>query len=244
MTRTLVTGVAGCIGTELAAHFLRRGDHVTGLDLREPDTPELTTAETFDFGECDLTSESAVDRELGGRLANDGPYDVVVNNVGLIYSALVVQMADGRVVSHSFDDWRRVLDVTLSAAFYVTASCAKSMVESSTEGVFVNISSVSAHGNRGQAAYSAAKAGINAMTISIAKELGPFGIRVAAIAPGFIDTPSTRSSVSEGQLDRTIKSVPLGRLGTVSEVIDAVQFVVDNGYFHGKVLELDGGLTL
>lgn len=243
MARVLVTGVAGSIGVPLAAHFLERGDEVTGLDVRQPTLPDGIDASAFRFHTCDLAAESEVEATLG-PLLQSGAYDVVVNNVGLIYSALTVGMAGGKPAAHDFADWRRVIDVTLSAAFFVSSLCAKRMIETATPGVIVNISSICATGNRGQAAYSAAKAGINAMTVSMAKELGPFGIRVGAIAPGFMNTESTLAAVPEKHLKATVGRIPLGRLGEVAELLGAVDFVVGNGYFNGKVLELDGGLTL
>jgi len=243
MSRVLVTGVAGSIGAPLAAHFLARGDEVTGLDVREPVLPPATDSKLFDFAACDLSSEGEVEATLAPRLSQ-GPYDVAVNNVGLIYSALTVGMSEGRPAVHSFSDWRRVIDVTLSSTFFVSSLCGKAMIEAGANGVIVNMSSICAAGNRGQAAYSAAKAGMNALTATLAKELGPFGIRVAAIAPGFMNTESTRGAVPEKQLRATVNRIPLGRLGEVSELISAVDFVIQNGYFTGKVLELDGGLTL
>jgi len=118
------------------------------------------------------------------------------------------------------------------------------MIENKGGGVIINISSISAYGNSGQSAYSAAKGALNSMTISQAKELGVFGIRVAAIAPGFIDTPSTLKAMGEDGLKKIRKSIPVRRLGLVSEVCHAVIFIVENQYFTGAVLNLNGGLSI
>jgi 3-oxoacyl-[acyl-carrier protein] reductase len=118
------------------------------------------------------------------------------------------------------------------------------MVASGKRGVVINISSVCARGNPGQAAYSAAKAGMNAMTAALAKELGPMGIRFVAIAPGYFDTASTREHVPPAKLKEIRNAVPLKRLGKLEELSSAVRFVLANEYVNGKVLELDGGLIL
>jgi len=169
---------------------------------------------------------------------------MVVNNAGLIYNSPLLAFKAGELLLHDFDAWQRVLAATLSSAFYVSAHCAKKMIASGRRGCIVNISSICAAGNVGQAAYSAAKAGINAITVSLSKELGPLGVRVAAIAPGFFDTDSTRRAVSEEALSRIKKAIPLQKLGDPDQLYHAIRFIEKNGYFHGKVLELDGGLSL
>ena len=126
----------------------------------------------------------------------------------------------------------------------MTACIVEKMITTRTRGVVVNISSVSAGGNAGQSAYSAAKAGVNALTAVWAKELSPMGIRVVAVAPGFTETDSTKEAVSETALRETIKRVPLRRLGQPEEIAEGVLSVIRNDFFNGKVLELDGGLIV
>jgi 3-oxoacyl-[acyl-carrier protein] reductase len=111
-------------------------------------------------------------------------------------------------------------------------------------GVLINFSSIAAQGNIGQSAYAAAKAALEALTVTWSKELGVFGIRVCAVAPGFIDTPSTREALSQAMVDQWTKQVPLRRLGTASEVTHAVRFILENDYYNGQVLHLDGGLRI
>ena len=106
------------------------------------------------------------------------------------------------------------------------------------------MSSISAHGNAGQSAYSAAKAGVNALTRTWARELGGFGIRFVSIAPGFIDTDSTREALSEENLSRLKDQIPLRRLGEVEHIYQTVRFIVENDYVNGTVLEIDGGLAM
>ena len=117
------------------------------------------------------------------------------------------------------------------------------MVRSRTRGLIVNISSVMAAGNPGQSAYSAAKAGVEALAVTWARELGGFGIRAVAIAPGFIDTPSTRQGLSPERLEDWVRKTPLRRLGTVEEVARAVVYAAENDFVTGTVLEVAGGLV-
>lgn len=238
----LITGVCGDIGSHLASHFLGKGHRVLGFDVsRQPpagcrDNPRLN------FVSCDLTDAKAAAAEIEAFIAQQGPVRILINNLGLIFSHPVLSFVDGQMQGHSASDFDRVVSVSLNAAFYVTVACVKHMLPDG--GVVVNISSVCARGNPGQSAYSAAKAGLNGLTVSQAKELGPMGVRVAAIAPGFIDTSSTRRAMSPDALKKIERSVALRRLGNLEELTHAVQFVVDNSYFTGTVLELDGGLTL
>jgi 3-oxoacyl-[acyl-carrier protein] reductase len=173
-----------------------------------------------------------------------GSADVLVNNAGRLYSAPLVTMTASGVERHDASAWDQILTADLSSVFYMTACIVQRMVATRTRGVIVNISSISAAGNAGQSAYSAAKAGVNALTAVWGKELGPMGIRVVGVAPGFTDTESTRQSLSEAALRATLRKVPLRRLGTPEEIADGVVGVIENDFFNGKVIELDGGLTL
>jgi len=118
------------------------------------------------------------------------------------------------------------------------------MITSGKQGVVVNISSICSRGNKGQAAYSAAKGGLNSLTMALAKELGSLGIRVVALAPGYFDTASTNRNVPPDRLEEITHSVPLKRLGKLEEIFSAVNFILNNAYVNGTVIELNGGLTL
>ena len=240
--KVLITGSSGAFGNYLVDAFLQDGWSVTGIDRATTGNAHDSRG-AWNFIECDITDQQTIAGPLSGA-QDTGPFDVVINNAGLIYSAPLLAFEGGALRLHDFDAWNKVLAATLSSAFYVSAHCAYRMVTSGKSGVIINISSICAEGNVGQAAYSAAKAGVNAMTVSLSKELGSLGIRVAAIAPGFFDTASTRRAMSEEALRKIRKSIPLGRLGEPRHLYHAVKFIIDNGYFHGKVLELDGGLTI
>lgn len=240
MTSVLITGVSGDLGLQLAIHFLRRKCHVVGLDIREPGAVASEFGPQFEFRTCDLRRPD----EIEAVLAGGPPFDIVINNAGVIHSAPLIRIEDGKLSAFDFAKWREVIDVTLSAVFYVSACCAREMVSRAKKGLILNISSICAAGNLGQPAYSAAKAGVNGLTSALAKELGPLGVRVAALAPGFIDTSSTHGAVAEASLKQIRQRTPMRRLGTVEEFLKAIDFIVENPFFSGKILELDGGLSL
>ncbi len=237
----LVTGVAGEIGGYLVDQFLTDGWTVCGLDLRAP--PNVGFA-NFSFQECDLSNAADTEDKIEVFHERFGAFDAVVNCAGLIANSPLISFVEGQLVHHDFELWNRVLSSCLSSAFYVSACTVPKMVSAGKKGVIINISSICGRGNPGQAAYSAAKAGLNGLTLSLAKELGPMGIRVVALAPGYFDTSSTRNNVPPAKLKELKGAVPLKRLGNIEEVATAVRFILNNGYVNGTVVELDGGLVL
>jgi 3-oxoacyl-[acyl-carrier protein] reductase len=244
LDHVLVTGVCGDIGSHFAEYFLGKGFRVFGLDIASEPPKNCHGHERLKFVSCDLIDPEATSAAIEEFVGEYGPIRIVINNVGIIFNSPVLHFVDGRLVGHDVSDWNRVLSVSLSSAFYVTTACVKHMVARGGGGIVINISSISANGNPGQSAYSAAKGGLNSLTIALAKELGPLGIRVVSIAPGFLDTSSTRRAMSDDALKKIKRSVPLRRFGTVEELAHAVQFVVDNPYYTGTILELDGGLSI
>jgi 3-oxoacyl-[acyl-carrier protein] reductase len=214
---------------------------VIGADARPPSgetLPDVVAAT------CDLANGAEAASTLNDLSARYGPPDVLVNCAGRIAnSPLIKRGPDGWEV-HDFALWNDVIASSLTSAFHATAVCARLMLEARRKGVVVNISSVCASGNPGQAAYSAAKAGLNGMTLALGKELGPLGIRVVGLAPGYFETASTTRNVSEARLAKVVGAVPLKRLGQVAEIADAIDFIIRNEYVNGTIVELDGGLVV
>lgn len=237
----LVTGCAGEIGRQLVDGLLADGWNVCGLDRKAP--AEVDRA-GYTFRLCDLGNSAQTEESIQSFHERFGAFDAVINCAGVLASAPVVSFADGRLVHHDFELWDQVLASCLSSAFYVSACTIPKMVATRKKGVVINISSISSRGNPGQVAYSAAKAGLNGLTAALAKELGPLGIRVVALAPGYFDAASTRDNVPAAKLKEIERSVPLKRLGTLSELVDAVRFIIHNEYVNGTVIELDGGLVI
>lgn len=244
--RILVTGGGRGIGRHLVTALAPQSGGVVVFD-NDPgfvadfdDPPSNVWAQLCDVSSPDSVSAAFREIDTRGWLPN-----VVVNNAGLIHSApLVNVLSRGSDRRHSVSDWRRVLDVNLSSVFYVTAEWADRMLARRQKGVAIAISSISANGNAGQTAYSAAKAGVNALAATWAKELGAFGLRFAAIAPGFIDTPSTHAALSESTLTSLKARIPMRRLGTLEDIERATRFVIESEYVNGAVIEVDGGLRI
>ena len=140
-------------------------------------------------------------------------------------------------------NWQQVIDVNLTGVFLCGREAAAIMAVGRDSGCIINISSVAAEGNMGQTNYSATKAGVAAMSVVWAKELGKYGIRSAAIAPGFVSTPLLEG-MKQSALEKLIKRVPLGRLAQTEEVAEAADFIFTNDYFSGRTIYLDGGLRI
>ncbi len=240
----IVTGGAGSLGHAISICLRDCGCRVVAID-RDETTPAAFAAEPGITGlSCDLTDPEKTEQRLREVWDQFGPISILVNAVGYIHSAPLVNIASSSDRGHSFDAWRKVIDANLTAVFLATVNIVERMASTRTRGVVVNISSVAAAGNAGQSAYSAAKAGVNAMTLAWAKELGPLGIRFVAIAPGFVDTPTTHAALSEATTKDWIRRTPLRRLGSIDDVLSAVLFALTNDHVTGKVIEIDGGLTL
>jgi 3-oxoacyl-[acyl-carrier protein] reductase len=244
-SHVLVTGGGAGIGRHLVERLAASAGRVAVFDKDESAVAEVASDHPpIMCYRCDVTDPEAVGRTLGA-LADDGfGFDVLVNNAGMIQSAPLINMLDKTNRVHSAEVWQQVLAANLSSVFYVTGPFVDRMLSRRKKGAVINISSISANGNPGQSAYSAAKAGVNALTRTWAKELGGFGIRFVSIAPGFLDTPSTRNALSEATLTKLQQQIPLRRLGAVENIYETVRFIIENDYVTGTVVEVDGGLVL
>jgi len=143
----------------------------------------------------------------------------------------------------SLEQWQQVIDINLTGVFLCGREAATSMIRNDKGGVIINISSISRAGNVGQSNYAAAKAGVAALTTTWARELARYKIRSAAIAPGVFETEMVASLKPEAH-ERITSAVPLARTGSVEELAHAVQFIIENDYLSGRIVELDGGLRL
>lgn len=243
--KVIVTGGVRGLGQAMVTKLISKGARVTVFDLDVDGLNGLRKQQPdVNCVECDVSSYEQVAAATTRYHEEFGAADVLINNAGVLYSAPLVKITASGVERHDVRMWDKVLAADLSSVFYMTACVAEKMVATRTRGVIVNISSVAASGNVGQSAYSAAKAGVNALTATWAKELSLMGIRVAAVAPGFTETESTKQALSEAVLQETVKKVPLRRLGKPEEIAEGVLCVIENDFFNGKVLELDGGLII
>jgi 3-oxoacyl-[acyl-carrier protein] reductase len=245
----VVTGAARGIGRALAVRFAGQGANVALLDLNaadlEPAARQCTALGVRALAyTVDVSSETQVSDAFDQVVRDFGALDVIVNNAGIVKDALLVKVKDGEIVGKmTLQQWQAVIDVNLTGVFLCAREAAVRMIKLAKGGVIVNISSISRHGNAGQTNYTAAKSGVASMTVVWAKELARYGIRVGCVAPGFTHTDILASMKPE-VLEKVIAPVPLKRLGEPDEIAHATQFIIENDFFTGRCIDLDGGLRL
>ncbi len=227
----LITGGLGGFGLPLAQALKDLGANIFIFDINKSDE--------FQCFQVDVTDEERIKQAL----EQIDKVDVLINCAGEIYSEPFINVMSKDDKKHSRSNWDRIINNNLTSTFNMSVQVAEKMATKRTKGVIINFSSVSAKGNAGQAAYSAAKAGVEAMTKVIAKELGVFKVRAVTIAPGFIDTPSTRSAMSEAVLDNWIKQTSLKKLGKVEDIIETVKYIIACDHLTGCTINVDGGLS-
>jgi 3-oxoacyl-[acyl-carrier protein] reductase len=245
----VVTGGAQGIGRAIAETLAGAGAHLALFDVNaaalESARVALTQSGTsVSTHEVNVADETAVEQAMDAVVSAHGRLDGLVNNAGILRDALLVKVKEGQIVGRmSLEQWRAVIDVNLTGVFLCGRAAAERMIRLGNGGVIVGISSISRHGNAGQSNYSAAKAGVAAMTVVWASELARYGIRTGAVAPGFIATDILANMKPEA-LEKAMVPVPLKRLGQAAEIAHGVRFIFENDFFTGRCLDLDGGLRV
>jgi len=245
----LITGAGRGLGAAMARRLAARGANLALLDLDERGLVAVrddcrglgARAETY-------SANVAVEHEIIGTfdrvVANFGRLDGSIANAGILRDGLLVKAKDGEVTGKlSLEQWQAVIDVNLTGVFLCGREAAERMIRGGNGGAIINISSLSRAGNFGQSNYSAAKAGVAALTVVWAKELARHEIRVNAIAPGFIKTEMVASMKPE-ILEKMAAQIPAQRLGEPDEIAATAEFIFANDYLNGRVLEIDGGQRL
>lgn len=236
----VISGAGGAIGRELVAYYAAKGHPVLALD-RTFDAPSQYSSvvrRTLDLGD-----EAQVQGVLAEAIPTTASIALLANTVGLIWNEPTLSFKGTKLVTHGVDSWRNVIEANLTAPFVVAAQVAARMARRGG-GAIVNFSSIASEGNAGQAAYGAAKAGIEGLTRTMAIELAPLGVRVNVVALGFIDVATTRQAVVEERLQNYVQKTPVGRLGQFDDVVNAVEFLASNAFANGAIVKLDGGLRL
>ncbi|MGK5530537.1 3-oxoacyl-ACP reductase FabG [Streptomyces sp. URMC 129] len=241
----IVTGAARGIGAATALRLAADGRAVAVVDLDESAGKETAEKITAAGGRalavgCDVSDADAVASAVARVAAELGPPQILVNNAGVLRDNLLFKMSEA--------DWDTVMNVHLRGAFLMTRACQKHMVDAGF-GRIVNLSSSSALGNRGQANYAAAKAGLQGFTKTLAIELGKFGITANAVAPGFIATDMTAATAARVGMDfddfkkAAADSIPVRRVGVPADVAGAIAYFTGDaaGFVSGQVLYVAGG---
>lgn len=243
----VITGAGRGLGRGMATAFAAKGASVAVVDLNEADIAE-TVARCTELGvkakgyKVNVAKEDEVVKLFDDVVADFGTLHGVVNNAGITRDGLLVKAKDGEITKMSLQQWQAVIDVNLTGVFLCGREAAAKMIQLGVEeGVIVSISSLARQGSFGQTNYSAAKAGVVAMTESWAKELSRYNIRTGAIAPGTINTDMIAAMKPDAR-DRLVSAVPLKRLGEPNHIAQAATFIFENDYFTGRVVEVDGGL--
>ena len=236
----LVTGGSRGIGKACALELAAAGcdvviNYAGNVDAANQTVEELkalgANAEAVKF---DVSNQAEVDEAIAAIIEKYGRIDVLVNNAGITRDDLFIRMDEVK--------WNAVINTNLNSAFYVSKPVVKLMMKQRSGSIINTTSVVGLYGNPGQANYSAAKAGLVGFTKSLAKELGSRGIRVNAVAPGFIATDMTKDL---GNTDEYMKLIPLKRMGEAVDIAKAVKFLaLDADYVTGQVLQVDGGLII
>jgi 3-oxoacyl-[acyl-carrier protein] reductase len=244
----VVTGAAQGLGEAISLSLAQHGARLALLDVNAERLDQALNAckqagaaDCFAFT-CDVSDETSVRRCFVSIEEHLGAISGLVNNAGILRDGMLVKVKDGEIVDRmSLEQWQSVIDINLTGVFLCGREAATSMIRSGEGGVIINISSISRHGNPGQSNYAAAKAGVTGLCSTWAQELARYNIRSAAIAPGVFETEMVASLKPEAH-ERLANLVALRRTGAVEELAHAVEFIIENDYFSGRILELDGGM--
>lgn len=244
-----ITGGGRGLGRAMALHFAQQGAQLALIDL-DPETLQETVSLCEEAGGaaqayvCNVVEEEAVERVFTQIVERQGGLHGLINNAGITRDAMFIKAKDGQITKKmSLAQWQQVIDVNLTGTFLCGREAACKMIESGEGGVLINISSISRLGNMGQTNYSASKAGVEAMSVTWAKELARYGIRSASIAPGFIATEMV-TSMKPSALEKITQQIPTRRMGAPSEIAQTATFIFENDYITGRCFEIDGGLRL
>lgn len=245
----IITGAGSGIGRETAILFAKNGAKIVVTDVDEKagkgTVDEIIKVLEQDpdckgdafFAQLDVSNREQARQVVQEVLTRYGEVDVLINNAGIVQDALVTKMTE--------DQWDKVIDVDLKGPFQMVQAVVDDMIKHGN-GEIINVSSiVGIYGNVGQVNYAAAKAGLIGMTKTLAKELGKKGVRVNAIAPGFIHTPMT-ANVPEKILEMMKEKTPLKRLGEPKDVAYTLLFLASDeaSFINGAVIPVDGGLLI
>lgn len=241
----IITGAGSGFGRAMSIFFAKKGAKVIGVDINKESLESLQLeSNNITTKVCNITKNKDVESIVEEIFRENKNINVLVNNAGIMKNAPLLNLLSRPDARHSVDLWNQVIDVNQTAVFYMTRSVVNYMIKNRNKGVIINVSSIAAKGNIGQTAYSASKAAVEAMSKVWSKELGVFGIRSMCIAPGFINTIGTHDALEEKMLSKWVAQTPLKRTGEVNEIVNAVNFIIENDFLNGEVINVNGGLSI
>jgi len=238
--KALITGASRGIGKAIADMFLAEGAEVWGLGTKEPaDLAERVKAANgkLHWIAADVGDLAKIESVIDAALKESGGFDILVNNAGITKDGLSFRMG--------LADWQKVIDINLSGTFLVARTVGRDMIRKKAGSIINMASVVGIHGNGGQANYAASKAGVIGVTKSLAQEVASRGIRVNAIAPGYISTDMT-DALPEGAKEKLMDHIPLKRLGQPEDIAEMALFLASDAstYITGQVISVDGGMFI
>lgn len=255
--KAIITGAAGGLGGAFALELARAGARVVAGDTNAAGLRKLVSEAAdlpgqLSVAKLDITDEASVQELVASAAERMEGLNVLVNSAGIARDGLLLSTDGGEIKTLPLAQWRKVLDVNLTGQFLMAREFAAHVVRSASgngadsgdrDAVIVNLSSIARAGNPGQSNYAASKAGLDACTRTWALELAQHGIRVGGVAPGVTET-GFLEGFSEEALARLRAGIPLGRLGRPEEIWRTVRFIIENDFFTGRTVEIDGGAAM
>lgn len=248
----VVTGSARGIGFAMVDLFASKGATAIVTDVPGAAIDDAVKQITDKGGKaigipCDVSKEDQVEALMQEAVNKTGRLDVAVLNAGILRDGLLVKAdKETKKVAKkmTLDQWQTLIDVNLTGVFLSGREAAVQMVNCGNGGVIISMSSIARHGNAGQTNYSAAKAAVSAMTVVWSKELAPYKIRAAAIAPGFIATPMVMKGMNPAALEKWQKMIPVGRMGKPEEMAHTALYIIENDLLTGITIDVSGGIRI
>ncbi len=241
--KAIVTGGAQGMGAYFAQQLLAAGAKVAAGDVNETALNELPGG--IAKRKLDVSSSADCTSFVAWAAEQMGGVNVLINNAGILRDGLLVKKdrETGEIKTLSDEQWAQVIAVNLTGATMMVRETVAQMARANIKpGVVINMSSIARHGNRGQSNYVAAKAALASNTVTWCREFAPFGVRVAGIAPGMIETPMTQG-MNQKARDALVAAIPVGRVGVPDDIWKAVKFCIECDYLNGEVIDVHGGLA-
>jgi 3-oxoacyl-[acyl-carrier protein] reductase len=248
--KIIITGAAQGMGAHFARRIVEAGGQVAAGDVKEDLLNGLAEEckglpGKVHVRKLDVSNEGDIGSFVDWAHGAMGGLNGLINNAGILRDGLLVKKdkTTGAITKLSKENWDAVIGVNLTGASLMVRDTVAKMAATDSKGVVVNMSSVARHGNRGQSNYTSAKAALAANTVTWAREFASFGIRVGTVAPGMVETPMTQG-MNQKARDALVANIPVGRIGLPEDLWIAVKFVIECDYFNGRVIDVDGGLSM